>query len=234
MQGSPASSSLRKPVGAAHGECGSPWHDGDGGGGVLGAALDQLVAVDDIDEDVALGVATADDAHALEQERPALAEGLAALLELALERDGADLAAGERDVGQLLGKAEPACPAALLRHCKMAGDAFDLGIVDGIGRELVVGRQELPDGRFAKDEIRLVGSRGRPTGRDGRRCRQASGNDEILHGARHPPHVLCCGSRTTPACREMFPGPRQRSLRIKARACPSIGATRMPPMIGVE
>src|SRR5215475_11432624 len=46
-----------------------PGHDRHGGGRVLRRALDQLVGIDHVDEDISLDVAAAHDLHALEEKR---------------------------------------------------------------------------------------------------------------------------------------------------------------------
>src|SRR5689334_19489233 len=142
----------------------SPGHDRHRGSGIFRRALDQLVRVDHVDQHVALGVAAADDLHLLEEQRAALAEHVVALLQLVLESDRADLAAGERDVRDLLGKAEPALESALLRYGEMTGDALDLGVVEAIGRKLVVRAHPFEHGGAAEDQIGLVGSLGRHGG----------------------------------------------------------------------
>ena len=86
----------------------------------------------------------------------ALAEHDRALLELVLEPHRADLPAGERDVGDLLGDAERALDAAPLGRGVMAGDPFDGRIVDAVNDELVVRRQGPPDGRFVEDPVRFL------------------------------------------------------------------------------
>src|SRR6476469_2362441 len=71
--------------------------------------------------------------------------------------DRANLTAGERDVRNLLGKPQPALNTALLRYCEMASHAFDFGIVDAIGHELVVRGEQFEYRRTAEDQVRLVG-----------------------------------------------------------------------------
>src|ERR1041385_3688074 len=102
-----------------------PRHDWHRGGRVLRRALDDAVRVDHVDQHVPLRVAAAHDLHLLEEQRAALTEHVLALLELRLEADRADLPAGERDVRNFFGDADPAFEAAALRHGEMAGDAFD-------------------------------------------------------------------------------------------------------------
>src|SRR5258708_3204697 len=138
-----------------------PGHDRYRGGGILRRAVDQSVRIDHVDQHVPLGVAAADDLHLLEEQRAALAEHIVALPHLVLEVDRADLPACQRDIRDLLGQAQPALHAPLFRHRKVTGHPVDLGVVDAIGRELVVGAQPFEHGRAAENQVRLVGGRGR-------------------------------------------------------------------------
>src|ERR1700686_723334 len=137
-----------------------PGHDRYRGGGILRRTVDQSVRIDHVDQHVPLGVAAADDLHLLEKQRAALAEHIVALPHLVLEMDRADLSACQRDIRDLLGQAQPAFHAPLLRHRKVTGHPVDLGVVDAIGRELVVGAQPFEHGRAAENQVRLVGGRG--------------------------------------------------------------------------
>src|SRR5882757_1037872 len=142
----------------------APGHDRHRRGGVFRRAVDQPVRIDHVDQHVALGIATAHDLHLLEEQRAALAEHVVALAHFILEADRPDLPASQRDIRDFLGKAKPALEAALLRYGEMTGHAVDLGVVDAIGRKLVVGAQPFEDRRPAKDQVRFV-RRGRKTGR---------------------------------------------------------------------
>jgi hypothetical protein len=108
----------------------APRHHRDGGRRVLWGTFDKAVGVDHVDQHVALGVAASHDLHLLEKQRAAGAEHVLALGELLLEADRRDLAAGERDVGDLFGDAKPALQAALFRHREVTGDAVHLGIIE--------------------------------------------------------------------------------------------------------
>src|SRR5439155_25296939 len=92
--------------------------DRHGSDAVLRRAFDQAVGVGEVDEGVALLVDDANDAQLLEQDRQALVEHLLLLRQRLRERDRADLAAGDRRFGLVLGEAERTRDAAGLgaRH----------------------------------------------------------------------------------------------------------------------
>src|SRR5216683_3101563 len=167
----------------------APWHDRHRRSRVLRRPLDQLVGIDHVDERVPLGVAAANDLHLLEEQRAPLPEHIVALLQLALEMDRTDLPACQRNVRDLFSEPEPAFKAAFLGHGEMTGHAFDLWIVDAIGRKLVVGADELEHGGAAKDQIWFIGGRCR---RDRAKQRAERREDQGSHG----PGTPACGLRS--------------------------------------
>ena len=74
--------------------------------------------------------------------------------------DRPNLPAGERNVGHFLRHADPALEAAPLGHGEVTGHAVDFGIVETVGRELVVGAEPLEYGRTLEDQVRFL--RGAP------------------------------------------------------------------------
>src|SRR5215210_1933562 len=124
--------SLGEIIGASWRRRSAPGHERHGGCGILRRALDNAVAVDQINQHIALRVAAADDLHLLEEERPALAVDLVTLLEFILDGDRADLPAGNRYLRTLLRESRPARPAADLRHGEMTRYAGNVGVIDGI------------------------------------------------------------------------------------------------------
>ena len=128
--------------------------DRHGGDAVLRRAVDEPVGVGEVDERVALAIDHADDAQPLEDERDALAEHLLVRVErLGAERDRADLAAGDRRFGLVLGEAERAADAAGLGARDVAGDAGDLRVVVGVDDDLVVRADELERGVDVADRL---------------------------------------------------------------------------------
>src|SRR5665213_868472 len=117
---------------------GAPGHDRHSGRGILRRTLDDAIAIDHIDQYVALGVAAPHDLHLFEEQRAALAKHILALHEFFLDLDRPNLAAGERNIGDLLRDPYPAFKATALRHGEMARHALDLGVVDTVSGELVV------------------------------------------------------------------------------------------------
>ena len=95
------------------------------------------------------------------------------------------VAAGERNVGDLLGDPDPALEAALFRRREVAGNAVHLGVVEAIGRALVVGGEPLEYGGALEDEVGLVG------GTAGRRGEA---------GNRHGGHEGCCAPAVSAIC----------------------------------
>ena len=81
------------------------------GDGVLRAAFDQTVAVDQVHQGIALLVEEAHHLHGLEHQRGALLEDFVAVLQLTLETDRPDLTAGDGCLGTVLGQAQPAFDA---------------------------------------------------------------------------------------------------------------------------
>ena len=62
----------------------------------------------------------------------------------------------------------------------MAGDTVDLGVVDAIGRELVVRAEQLEHGGAAEDQIRFIRGvcrRDQPKRRKGRQSQPESGRE---------------------------------------------------------
>ena len=167
-----------------------------------------------------LAVAAAHDLHLLEDQRAPLAEHVVALRQLALERDRPDLPARQRRVRQFLGEAGPADPAALFRHREIAGDALDLGIVDGVGRELVVGREEFPHRALAQDEVGPVGG--------GRHRQRRAGDDKDGDGAGqlrdHRRYPMSAGEVAMPDDKVCRAGPDSR-LRQQHRVCCDVATT---------
>src|SRR3984957_20781043 len=84
--------------------------------GVLRRAFDELVAVSHIHQYIPFCVAPSDDLHFLEENRSSFAEHHIALREFFLELDRTILAAGERDVGRLLGETQSDGNASIFRH----------------------------------------------------------------------------------------------------------------------
>src|SRR5271166_1143072 len=179
----------------------APGHDGHTRCRVLRRALDQLVRIDHVDQHVALGVAATHDLHLLEEQRAALPEHVVGLLQLALEADRADLPACQRDVGDLLGKPQPAGEAPLLRHGEVAGDPVDLRVVDAIGGEPVVRAHQLEDGRATEDQVGFVRSENRRK----RKCERDQQQQEKTSQS----GALACGN----SCHETLREHRARPAR---------------------
>jgi hypothetical protein len=81
---------------------------------------------------ICLTVASAHDLHFLEEQGGALAKHVLALREFLLEVNWPDLAAGERDVLDLLRHPDPAGQTAALGDREMARDALNLRIIDAL------------------------------------------------------------------------------------------------------
>src|SRR5215469_12739588 len=106
---------------------GRPRHDRDRADAVLWAALDQPVAVGDVDQHIALAVEEADHLQSLEDEAAPLVEDTLAVRDLAADLDRTDLTAGDAGIAGVLGNAQRPLHAAGLRSADVTGDTFDLG-----------------------------------------------------------------------------------------------------------
>src|SRR5581483_3456963 len=118
----------------------------------------------------------------------AFAEHILALTEFGFEVDWADLPACQRNIGNFLGDAYPPFHPAFFRHGEMAGDAFDIGIVQSIGGELVVWREPFEDGGASEDKIGLFGSYARFHGDKSEHGSKAGGDgaqETLLLVSRH-------------------------------------------------
>src|SRR6266851_10340481 len=146
------------PIGALCDRVAAPGHDRHGGSRVLRRSFDDSIAVDHVNKNIAFHVTAAHDLHLLEEEGAAPAEHVLALLEFLLEPDWPYLLARKRYIGDFLGDANPTLEPPAFRHGEMAGDPFDLGIVQTVGRKLVVRRKPFEHRRSFENEIRLLGA----------------------------------------------------------------------------
>src|SRR5207247_8894754 len=136
-------------------------HDRHGRRRVFRRTLDQLVRIDHVDQHIAPDVAAAHDLHLLEEQRAALPKHIVALRKLFLDADWTHLPACQRAIRDLFGYPEPPRESTLLRNGEMTGHAVDAGIVEPIGRKLVIRAEQLEYGGTATDQIRLVGGMSR-------------------------------------------------------------------------
>src|SRR5471032_1645279 len=81
---------------------------------ILRTTLDQTIAVDQVNQRIALLVEEPHHLHGLEHQRSALLEHLFTILQLALEADRADLAASDGRLGAIFSQTQPTFHAASL------------------------------------------------------------------------------------------------------------------------
>src|SRR5262249_51296123 len=151
----------------------------------LRAALQDAVAIRDIDQHVALSVEEPNDLQRLEEEAAPLVENALAILELSCDVNRADLAACDAGIAGVLGDAQTALHSTGLRAADMAGDTFDLRIVEAIDDDFVVGPEQ-PEFRADRTGSAALGPAGDPPAKQ-KHNQQRTGAEEKTE---FPHHVL--------------------------------------------
>ena len=122
------------------------------------------------------------------------------------KRDRADLAAGDRRLGQIFGETESSLDAAGLGTRDVTGDTVDLRIVVRVNDDLVIRPDELEDRVDLSDRLGL----------NQRRKRQQRKREELLHGG-----TLCSFGRGADASRDSGTEARRMTRRRDDRPRPS-------------
>ena len=114
------------------------WHRADA---VLWAALDNSIAIGNVNQHISLAVEETHNLKLLEHEAAALVKNALTVLEFAEDLDGADLTTGDAGVARVLRHAQFTLNSACLRAADMAGDALNFGVVEAVNHNFVVGSE---------------------------------------------------------------------------------------------
>jgi hypothetical protein len=109
---------------------------------VLGATLDNPIAVRYINQHIVLAVEEAHDLELLEHEAAVLIEDALAVLKLAENLDRADLTTGNASVTRILRQAQFALYPTRLRPGDVTDNALDFGVVEAVDDDLVAGTKQ--------------------------------------------------------------------------------------------
>jgi hypothetical protein len=104
---------------------------------VLGATLNNPIAVGHVNQHIVLAIEEAHDLKLLEHEAAVLVEDALAVLELAEDLDRTDLTTGNAGVTRVLRQAQFALHPPCLRPGDVTDDALDFGVVEAVDDDLV-------------------------------------------------------------------------------------------------